>query len=202
MSAPCLAVRREVFAAIGGFDPAWDGTEEYDLALRLAERAGAEGFGHVADVLYHRLTLSGRSRRPIEAICADMTRIVQAHLDRLGIAATAEQGVPAHTCRVRYRHDGPDPLVSIIVPTKNQLALLKRCVETVLKITEYENYEVIVVDNGSDEADACAYLQAIEDKYPISAAASGYCAIRGRSIFRRSTTTRSARRRRASTSAC
>jgi GT2 family glycosyltransferase len=161
-----LAVRREVFAAIGGLDPAWDGTEEYDLALRLAERAGAQGFGHVADVLYHRLTVSGRSRRPIEAICADMTRIVQAHLDRLGIPATAEQGVPAHTCRVRYRHDGPDPLVSIVVPTKNQLALLKRCVETVLKITEYENYEVIVVDNGSDEADACAYLQAIEDKYP------------------------------------
>src|SRR6185312_11591428 len=127
---------------------------------------GAQGFGHVADVLYHRLTVSGRSRQPIEAICADMTRIVQAHLDRQGIAAIAEPGVPAHTCRVRYRHDGPDPLVSIVVPTKNQLAMLKRCVETVLKITEYENYEVIVVDNGSDEADACAYLQAIEDKYP------------------------------------
>jgi len=51
------------------------------------------------------------------------------------------------------------------VPTKNQLAMLKRCVETVLKLTDYENYELIVVDNGSDEADACDYLQAIEDKY-------------------------------------
>src|SRR5665213_2397434 len=161
-----LAVRREVFAAIGGFDPAWDGTEEYDLALRLAERAGEGGFGHVADILYHRLTISGRSRRPAAAICADMPRIVQAHLDRQGIAAAAEQGVPAHTCRVRYRHDGPDPLVSIVVPSKNQLALLKRCVESVLQRTDYENYEVIVVDNGSDEPDACAYLQAIEDKYP------------------------------------
>jgi GT2 family glycosyltransferase len=160
-----LAVRREVFAQIGGFDQAWDGTEEYDLSLRLAERLGAKGFGHVADVLYHRLTVSGRSRRPAEAICADMPKIVQAHLDRQGIAATVEQGVPAHTCRVHYHHDGPDPLVSIIVPTKNQAAILKRCVETVLKMTEYENYEVIVVDNGSDEAEACAYLQAIEDKY-------------------------------------
>ena len=65
---------------------------------------------------------------------------------------------------MRYRHDGPDPLVSIIVPTKNQLAMLKRCVESVLKLTDYENYELIIVDNGSDEADACAYLQAIEDK--------------------------------------
>jgi len=160
-----LAVRRETFAAIGGFDAAWDGTEEYDLALRLAERLGSGGFGHVADILYQRLTVSGRTRRPAEEICADMPKIVQAHLDRLGIAATAEQGMPAHTCRVRYRHDEPEPMVSVVVPTKNQLALLKRCVETVLKLTEYANYELIVVDNGSDEADACAYLQAIEDKY-------------------------------------
>ena len=160
-----VAVRREVFAAMGGFDATWDGTEEYDLALRLAERLGAAGFGHVADVLYHRLTTSGRSRRPAEAICADMSRIVQAHLDRQGVAAIAEQGVPAHTCRVRYRHDGADPLVSIIVPTKNQLAMLKRCVESVLKLTEYQNYELIIVDNGSDERDACDYLQSIEDKH-------------------------------------
>jgi GT2 family glycosyltransferase len=160
-----LAVRREIFTAIGGFDAAWDGTEEYDLALRLAERAGAHGFGHLADLLYHRLTISGRSRRPAEAICADMTKIVQSHLDRQGIAATAEQGVPAHTCKVHYHHEGPEPLVSIIVPTKNQLAMLKRCVETVLKLTNYQSYELIIVDNGSDEADACAYLQTIEDKY-------------------------------------
>ena len=160
-----VAVRREAFAAMGGFDSRWDGTEEFDLALRLAERLGGERFGHVADLLYHRLTTSGRSTRSAEAICADMTKIVQAHLDRLGIAATAEQGVPAHTCRVRYHHDGPDPLVSIIVPTKNQLSMLKRCVESVLGLTAYENYELIIVDNGSDEEDACAYLQSIEDKY-------------------------------------
>jgi GT2 family glycosyltransferase len=159
-----LAVRRELFAAMGGFDPAWDGTEDYDLSLRLAERLGVTGFGHVADALYHRLTTSGRSRRSADEICADMPKIVQAHLDRLGIAATAEPSVPAHTCRVRYRHDGPDPLVSIIVPTKNQAAMLKRCVESVLKLTSYDNYELIIVDNGSDEAEACAYLQSIEDK--------------------------------------
>jgi GT2 family glycosyltransferase len=160
-----LAIRRAVFAEIGGFDATWDGTEEYDLALRLAERVGEKGFAHVADVLYHRLTISGRSCRSAEAICADMKLIVQAHLDRQGVAATVEQGVPAHTCRVRYHHDGPDPLVSIIVPTKNQLAMLKRCIETVLRVTEYEHYELIIVDNGSDEADACEYLRAIEDKY-------------------------------------
>jgi len=159
-----LVVRREAFVQLGGLDPRWDGIEEYDLALRLAESPGADGFGHIADILYHRLTISGRSKRPIEAICADMPAVVQAHLDRLGISAAAEPGAQPHFCRVRYGHEGPEPLVSIIVPTKNQLTLLKRCVEGVLHKTTYQNYELIVVDNGSTEADACDYLRTIEDK--------------------------------------
>lgn len=159
-----LAVRSAVFAELGGFDAKWDGTEEYDLALRLAERFDARSFGHIADVLYHRLTVSGRSLRPIAEICADMPRVLQAHLDRMGIKATAETGPQPHLCRVHYHHDGPDPLVSIIVPTKNQLALLKRCIEAVLGKTAYQNYEIIIVDNGSTEKDACDYLDAIEAK--------------------------------------
>src|SRR5262249_10327125 len=122
-------------------------------------------FGQVADILYHRLTMSGRSKRPIEAICADMPAIVRAHLDRMGIAATVEPGAQPHFCQVRYHHEGPVPLVSIIVPTKNQLAFLKRCVESVLQKTAYENYELIIVDNGSTEADALEYLQKIEDRF-------------------------------------
>jgi GT2 family glycosyltransferase len=159
-----LVVRRELFAQLGGFDRRWDGAEEYDLALRVAEQAGAAGFGHIADVLYHRLTISGRSRRPVAEICADLPKIVQAHLDRSAIAATAQPGPLSHTCRVQYHHRGPDPLVSIIVPTKNQPVLLRRCIETVLRLTEYQNYELIIVDNGSDQADAVQYLQRIEDR--------------------------------------
>ena len=159
-----LAIRRGLFAEVGGFDGSRDGAEEYDLALRLAEHPGPAGIGHVADILYHRLSGSGRSQRPVEAICADMPKLVQAHLDRLGIAAEAGPGAQPYFCRVRYRHDGPEPLVSIIVPTRDQLPLLQRCVETVLKITEYQNYEVIVVDNGSTSPDACTYLQNIEDR--------------------------------------
>jgi GT2 family glycosyltransferase len=159
-----LAVRRELFGDIGGFDACRDGTEEYDLTLRLAERVGAAGIGHVADVLYHRSTSSGRSRRPVAAICADMPAIVQAHLDRLGVAATAETGVQPQFCRVRYRHDGPEPLVSILVPTRDQPALLKRCVESVLQGTEYQNYELILIDNDTTDPEAAEYLRLIDQK--------------------------------------
>ncbi len=159
-----LAVGRELFAELGGFNEEWDGAEEYDLALRLAERLGASGFGHIGDVLYHRLTGSGRSKRPVEAICADMLKVVQAHLDRSGIVATTEPGTQPHFCRVRYCHEGPEPLVSIVVPTRDQPSLLKRCIAIVLQKTEYQNYELIIVDNGSTQTEACQYLQTIEDK--------------------------------------
>ncbi len=159
-----LAVRRAVFQELGGFSTRWDGLEECDLALRLAERGDIGSFGHVPDVLYHRFTQSGRSLRPVAAICGDLPKLVQAHLDRIGVKATAEPGARPLFCRVRYAHDGAEPLVSIVIPTKNQLPLLKRCVETVLRITKYENYEILIVDNGSTSQDAIEYLRAIEEK--------------------------------------
>ena len=159
-----LAVRRAVFQELGGFSTRWDGLEECDLALRLAERGDIGSFGHVPDVLYHRYTQSGRSLRPVAAICGDLPKLVQAHLDRIGVKATAEPGARPLFCRVRYAHDGAEPLVSIVIPTKNQLPLLKRCVETVLRITKYENYEILIVDNGSTSQDAIEYLRAIEEK--------------------------------------
>jgi GT2 family glycosyltransferase len=156
--------RRRVFAELGGFNSQWDGLEECDLAFRVAERQSGRDVGHVADVLYHRFTQSGRSHRPMAAICGDLPKLVQAHLDRLGVKAAAERGQQPLFCRVRYVHDGQEPLVSIVVPSKNQLSLLKRCVETVLRITTYENYEIVIVDNGSDSQDAVEYLKSIEDK--------------------------------------
>jgi GT2 family glycosyltransferase len=157
-----LVARRETFLAIDGFDPERDGLEEYDLALRLAERLGAAGFGHVADVLYHRFVGSGRTRRPIQEILGEGPRTVAAHLQRLSIDATVEPGIAPTQFRVRYRHAGPEPLVSIIIPTRDRLHLLKPCVESLLAKTAYANYEVIVIDNDSTARDAREYLERIE----------------------------------------
>lgn len=159
-----LVVRPHDFAALGGFDSGREGLEEYDLALRLAERLGAKGFGHVADVLYHRFTGSGRTRRPIQEILAEGPRTVAAHLQRLGIDAAVEPGLVPTQFRVRYRHAGPEPLVSIIIPTRDRLHLLKRCVESVLAKATYANYEIIIIDNDSTAADAREYLDLIESR--------------------------------------
>lgn len=157
-----MVIRPAEFAMLGGFDVERDGLEEYDLALRVAERQGAKGFGHVADVLYHRLAGSGRTRRPIQEIIAEGPRTVAAHLQRIGVDATVEAGTMPTQFRVRYRHAGPEPLVSIIIPTRDRLHLLKECVETLLAKTSYANYEVIIIDNDSTARDAREYLDLIE----------------------------------------
>src|SRR5579875_68221 len=157
-----LVARPAVFGALGGFDPDREGLEEYDLALKLAERLGAAGFGHVADVLYHRLVGSGRTRRPIQEILDEGPRVVAAHFRRLGIEAAVEPGAMPTQFRVRYRHAGPEPLVSIIIPTRDRLNLLKPCVESLLAKTAYANYEIIIIDNDSTARDAREYLDLIE----------------------------------------
>lgn len=160
-----LVVRPYDFAALGGFDPVRDGLEEYDLALRAAERLGAARFGHVADVLYHRLVGSGRTRRPIQDILGEGPRAVAAHLQRLGVDATVETGAVPTQFRVRYRHATSDPLVSIIIPTRDRLQLLKQCVESILAKTTYANYEIIIIDNDSTARDARDYLDLIEARH-------------------------------------
>ena len=68
---------------------------------------------------------------------------------------------PGNHWRARYALPLPIPLVSLIIPTRNGLTYLDRCVESILKKTSYPNFEIIVADNGSDDAETCAYLQKI-----------------------------------------
>jgi GT2 family glycosyltransferase len=78
------------------------------------------------------------------------------HLHRLGIAATAE-AVP-EGYRVRYDLPGDPPRVTLIIPTRNAAALVRQCVESIWATTVYSNYEILLVDNGSDDPAALAYF--------------------------------------------
>ncbi len=164
-----LLIRRELFEALGGFDPALEGAEDYDLLLRAWEHlehtgAGEAAIGHVAEVLYHRAQGSGHTRKDVAGILAAGQSALQAHLRRLGVAAEAQPGPFPPAFRVRWPLPEVRPLVSILVPTRNQLALLQRCIESVIEKTRYPAYEIMVIDNDSDDADTCRYLDAIESR--------------------------------------
>jgi len=126
----------------------------YDLLLRVAGGAGKK-IVHVPAILHHR---EGGSRAASAwenpQWCA---AVLSAHLARSGGAAEVEQTAPG--CRrVRYRLPDAPPLVSIIVPTRDAVALLRQCVYSVLERTTYPRYEILVVDNQSAAPETLAYF--------------------------------------------
>jgi len=141
---PWLA-RRSAIEAAGGLRFEEHGTAcEYDLLLRLEER-GAR-FTHVPRVLYHwRL---GDHRGPDSGRYA---RALSAHLARVHGGGDVEPGLAPGVLRARPHH-GPDGLVSVIVPNRDQPDLLARCVASIHDRSTYPNLEVLIVENGSTDA--------------------------------------------------
>lgn len=149
-----LVMRRTEFLELGGLDDSLQAEVHHDYAFRFFERFGAGAIGHLSHLLFH-----GRQHTP--ATPAALQAVLEAHLRRSGIEASVDPGLLPDSLRVRYRHAGA-PMVSIIIPTKNQQAMLARCIETLTSQTTYTNYELLIVDNQSDEADARAYISGIE----------------------------------------
>ena len=159
-----MVIREDFLRGIGGMPTGFPGAEEYDLALRAAEvmiDTPDKVIGHVARVLYHRGARSGTDKVSVETIVHSGRLALAAHLDRCGEPAEVEFGPAPATYRPVYALPDELPLVSVIIPTKNQFGYLRQCVDTLLEKTDYPNFEVIIIDNGSTEADARQYLDAI-----------------------------------------
>lgn len=147
--------RRSLFEAIGGFDKV-PGHENLSLALKIYERVGAEGIGHISEMLMH-LPLSVQSHYSTEM----SKQAVQQHLIRQQLYAVAEDGLLENSVRVVYQWP-TTPKVSIIIPTKDKLEFLRPCVEAALYRNSYPNIEVIVINNRSEEVDTLAYLEELK----------------------------------------
>ena len=140
-----------------------DASLEHALLLEAAEQVPTAGVHHIRRVLYHRrlgmqtgAADSGNTAR----LSAESRQAVESHLRRCGIAATVEP-IPdwAGFNRISYAA-APKPLVSVIIPTRDKVELLTRCVTGLHEQTDYLAIEVIILDNGSIEPDTLAYLAA------------------------------------------
>jgi glycosyltransferase involved in cell wall biosynthesis len=158
--------RTEVVRQVGGFREGYEGSQDWDLALRVSEVIPADHIYHIPHVLYHWRTVRGSTSVAVKeksyAIKAGLAA-VQDHLERKGDAAQVELVMEKYI-RVRYALPNPLPLVSIIIPTRNGLQLLRQCIDSICNKTRYSNYEIIVVDNQSDDADTLDYLASIDAK--------------------------------------
>ncbi|RZI82890.1 MAG: glycosyltransferase [Rubrivivax sp.] len=154
----CWILRSQLLAH-GGYDPSMGVALDYDTLLRCTEGLAATRVVHLPKVLWHR----PMSTQSWSAACA--LPALQAHLDRTSpgsCASVTTQGV----LRVRYSIPSPAPLVSIVICTRNQFKLLQTCIESITRLTTYPRYEIIVVDNGSDESRTLDYLAQLPGQAP------------------------------------
>ncbi len=159
--------RTELLRDIGGFREGLEGAQDYDLALRVVERISPAQIRHVPRILYHWRTIEGSTAvRPEEKPYAIRAaeKAISDFLERKNIAAdVAESPLVQGTIRVQYHLPRELPLVTLIIPTRNGLEVLRRCVESIIDKTDYVNYEILIIDNDSDDPATIEYLQDLED---------------------------------------
>lgn len=149
--------RTERLRQQGGFRAETGESMAWEVALRLSDSIPAGYIRHIPRVLCHRHEAIAKHSPP-----ADTGRhVLETYLHRKGIRATVTPGRNGHW-RIRYALPVPPPLVSIIIPTRNGLELLEQCVKSVLNKTAYAPYEIIVVDNQSDDGTTLEYLRQLE----------------------------------------
>ena len=149
---------------VGVFDNDYDGAQDYDFILRCIEKA--EGIYHIPKILYHwRAHSNSTSERPDAKLYAFDAgrRAIEAHYKRLGIEAIVENGDHLGQYKTTYKIIG-EPLVSIIIPNKDHVEDLKKCMDSVDEKTDYKNYEYIIVENNSEEETTFNYYKEIEKR--------------------------------------
>lgn len=159
---------RSLIEKVGGFRSEFNGSQDYDLALRCIETIRPEQIHHIPRVLYHWRIVEGSTalsadEKPYAMLAGE--RALNEHYRRLGVNAIAE--FIGYGYRTRY-HLSAKPLVSIIIPTRNAKELVQQCIDSLLQKTTYENYEIVLVDNGSDDPEALSYFQVLDSNPRIS----------------------------------
>ncbi|MBU0689909.1 MAG: glycosyltransferase family 2 protein [Gammaproteobacteria bacterium] len=155
------AVRSDVLLRAGGLS--WRDIfdfDHHDLFLRVTEQIQPTAIRHIHAVLCHHLP---SVREMDEGGEGGSGSPVADHLLRLGVDASVDRTNAGHF-RIRYALPENPPMVSIVVPTRDALAHLRPCVESVLGKSSYPNFELIVVDNQSSDPEALAYLEALAQR--------------------------------------
>lgn len=150
-------------SAVGGCRAGFDGSQDYDLLLRVIETLRPEQIRHIPMVLYHwRHVPSSFSETAQSTAGLAARRAVAEHLARGGVAATVSPAPDAPQYRrLHYPLPEPAPRVSVVIPTRDRSDLLRQCVDGLLYETDYPDIEIIIVDNGSVEAGTFAYFDEV-----------------------------------------
>lgn len=158
------AVRRSIVNKIGGFRSEYDGSQDYDLFLRVVDVT--DNIYHVPKILYHwrqtRTSTAGYLGNKSYAYLAGK-RALEDTLKRRKIKGKVYDNSKVSTYLVEYEHNNPK--VSIIIPMKDKAKITKSCLESLYNKMTYKNFEIIIVDNGSVEEETREMLNYYKSNY-------------------------------------
>ena len=158
--------RSDLVRKIGGFREGFVGSQDWDLVLRCLDHVDETQIRHIQRILYHwRLTgeSTSASMRNKRYAVDSGRRALEEYLSKHESGAEVLEGPTLGSFRIRYDIPG-NPLVSIIILTRNNADLLRRCVDSIRTLTGYARYELIIVDNGSDDPQAKDLLASLAVK--------------------------------------
>ena len=163
-----FVAHRDVIEKVGVLRSEFDGAQDYDFIFRCTEAVDAEQIYHVPMILYHwRCHENSTSENPESKLYAFDAgqRAVQAHYDRIGVKAEVIKGEYLGLYRTKFIRDY-DPLISILIPNKDHIDDLQRCMESIDSKSTYKNYEYIIIENNSDKEETFAYYKKLEKENP------------------------------------
>ncbi len=155
--------RKDLMDKLGGERSKYDGAQDYDIIIRMAEIA--KNIKHIPKVLYHwrvhelSTAKAGGDAKPY-AFEAGIP-VLQDHLKRVGLEGEVSHGVTLGTYKIDYKVKG-NPKVTILIPNYNEAKTLKTCIDSILKLTTYKNYEIVVIENNSTEKSIFNYYKELE----------------------------------------
>ena len=162
-----IGFKKSLFEKVGGFRGEFNGSQDYDLLLRMTEMT--DKIGHVSEILYHWRDLPNSTAANPESKPYAQTaglNAIQEHLDRVygKGAATANETENLFVYDVRY-HMNEEPKVSIIIPIKDHADLLKAAIDSIYAKTTYKNFEIIILNNNSEKEETFSYLKKVEEEH-------------------------------------
>ena len=158
--------RKSVLDEVGGFRKGFEGSQDYDLALRVIQRSSASQIVHIPKVLYHwRAILGSTALAPSEKPYAEIAsrKALKEHMSTIRVPAwVGASPEVANMNRVRPELIEPAPLISILISTTDEIDSLKRCIGSIQTKSSYPNYEILVIDNNSEKAESFDYFARLQ----------------------------------------
>ena len=161
-----VCMKKSIFTELGGLKKESDGAQDHDLFLKVSEIPNVKIL-HIPKVLYYWRVHSGSTSGGVGAkpyVTQNAIAAIDAHLERTGVKGKAREGMFPSTYKIDYEIENP-PLVSIIIPNKDQVKVLKQCIDSIYEKTLYKNFEILVVENNSTEKETFEYYNEIENAH-------------------------------------